>query len=101
MTRFGKLLISTAAAAIFAMPVLDAWASGSVGAAASPPNPYRNGQMVYARKVACKTCAFPGGLKDMESVKRALQQIQGGELGLSPEERSAVTDYINRRFKGN
>ena len=101
MKSFGKLLVAAAGVAVAVLAAPGTWASGTVSAPGAAPNPYQAGQAVYARKVACKTCAYPGGLKGMDSVQEALQKIESGALSLTAEERTAVTAYINRRFKGN
>jgi hypothetical protein len=75
-----------------------ATASGSMGSGAS--SGMKLGQSVYARKISCKSCKFPGGLK-ANQVRSAIDMIDNGQISLSAAEAKAVKDYINKRFKGN
>lgn len=81
------------------VPLAPAVASGSVGGGAS--SGMKLGQSVYARKIACKSCKFPGGLKGEDQVSSALSMIDNGQIVLSAAKAKAVKDYINKRFKGN
>ncbi len=80
-------------------PLAPAIASGSIGSSAS--SGMKLGQSVYARKIACKSCKFPGGLKGQEQVTSAIAMIDNGQIALSAAESKAVKDYISKRFKGN
>lgn len=100
MTYTRKMAMSLLGLALTAMPVTGALASGTIGGGNSAQNSARMGQSVYARKIACRSCMFPGGLTSMDSVKSAMMKIENGEIALSAGERAAVTSYINRRFKG-
>jgi len=100
MTYTGKMAMSLLGLALTAMPMTSALASGTIGGGNSAQNSARMGQSVYARKIACRSCMFPGGLTTMDSVKSAMMKIENGEIALSASERAAVTSYINRRFKG-
>ncbi len=100
MTFQGKMAMSLLGLALTASPMAGALASGTIGGGNSAQNSARMGQSVYARKIACKSCMFPGGLTTMDSVKSAMMKIENGEIALSASERTAVTSYINRRFKG-
>ncbi|MCJ2185812.1 hypothetical protein [Novosphingobium beihaiensis] len=98
MTFLGKVSMGVASAALFALPVSMAHASGSIGGGANQ-NPLRVGQGIYVKKIACKSCAYPGGLKSPQAVSEALGKISSGAIALSDSERKAVTAYINKRFK--
>lgn len=100
MTFKGKMAMSLLGLALTAVPVTGVLASGTIGGGNSAQNSARMGQSVYARKIACRSCMFPGGLTTMDSVKSAMMKIENGEIALSASERAAVTSYINRRFKG-
>jgi hypothetical protein len=100
MTLKGKTAAYLLGLALAASPITGAMASGTIGGGNSAQNSARLGQSVYARKIACRSCMFPGGLTTMESVKSATMKIESGEIALSASERTAVTSYINRRFKG-
>jgi hypothetical protein len=80
-------------------PLAPAIASGSMGGGAS--SGMKLGQSTYARKISCKSCKFPGGLKGQEQVNSAIAMIDNGQIALSAAERKAVKDYISKRFKGN
>jgi hypothetical protein len=79
--------------------ISPAVASGSMGGGAS--SGMKLGQSVYARKIACKSCKFPGGLKGQDQVRSALGMIDNGQIAMSSAEAKALKDYINKRFKGN
>jgi hypothetical protein len=59
------------------------------------------GQSVYGRKIACKSCKFPGGLKGQDQVRSAINMIDNGQTALSAAEAKAAKHYINKRFTGN
>lgn len=84
--------------AFLAMPFGAAFASGTIGGSGAPPNAQRQGQAVYTRSIACRTCMFPGGLTSKELVAQAIAKIQSGEIALSASDKTAVLAYINRRF---
>lgn len=81
------------------LPAAPALASGSMGGGAN--SGMKLGQSVYARKIACKSCKFPGGLKGQDQVRSAISMIDNGQIALSAAEAKSVKDYISKRFKGN
>jgi hypothetical protein len=81
------------------VPVIPSMASGSMGTGAS--SGMKMGQSVYARKISCKNCKFPGGLKNAEQVNSALSMIDAGQIVLTAAESQAVKSYITKRFKAN
>lgn len=95
MTVITRLLLGGIALAISAGS--PAFASGSMGGGAQSSAQY--GQSVYMRKVACKSCAFPGGVGNGDQAAMALAKIESGEIALSMREKRAVVDFINRRFR--
>lgn len=80
-----------------------ALASGSMGGSApmggSAQSSAQHGQSVYMRKIACKNCAYPGGIQNADQAAAALAKIESGEIALSDRDKRAVTDFINRRFR--
>jgi hypothetical protein len=92
-------ILSTALALASLAPIAPAIASGSMGGGTN--SGMKLGQSVYARKIACKSCKFPGGLKGQDQVRSAISMIDNGQIALSAAEAKAVKDYINKRFKGN
>jgi hypothetical protein len=92
-------ILSVALALASLAPTTPAFASGSMGGGAN--SGMKLGQSVYARKIACKSCKFPGGLKGQDQVRSALSMIDNGQVALSAAEAKAVKDYITKRFKGN
>jgi hypothetical protein len=92
-------ILSAALALASLAPTNPAFASGSMGGGAN--SGMKLGQSVYARKIACKSCKFPGGLKGQDQVRSALSMIDNGQIALSAAEAKAVKDYITKRFKGN
>jgi hypothetical protein len=88
---------AVALALLSIMPIAPAMASGSMGSGAS--SGMKLGQSVYARKISCKSCKFPGGLKGADQVRSALTMIDNGQITMSTAERQAVKNYINKRFK--
>jgi hypothetical protein len=92
-------LLSASIALLSITPLTPAFASGSMGSGAS--GGMKMGQSVYARKISCKSCKFPGGLKGRDQVSSAIAMIDNGQIALSAAEGKAVKDYISKRFKGN
>jgi hypothetical protein len=50
-------------------------------------------------KIACESCAMPGGVTDMTGAKELLGKLEGDFAGLSEKEKSRVMAYLKRRFK--
>lgn len=92
------LAMATATALVAVAPLASVHASGSIGGGAQ--SGMRLGQSVYARKIACNSCKFPGGLRDDAQVMSAKAMIESGEIMLSATEKRAVVAFINKRFKG-
>lgn len=98
MIQFAKRVGIITVVVASLMPASAAFASGSVGGGTSAS---RLGQSVYARKISCSSCPFPGGLKTSDQVQNAAQMIDSGRIAMSDAERRAVKEYIAKRFKGN
>jgi hypothetical protein len=92
-------IIGAALAFASLAPVTSAFASGSIGGGAN--NGMKQGQSVYARKIACKSCKFPGGIKSQEQARSAISMIDNGQIAMTASEAKAAKDYIAKRFKGN
>jgi hypothetical protein len=87
-------IITTTLVLIALAPTTSALASGSMGGGAM--NGMKLGQSVYARKIVCKSCKFPEGLKSQEQKSSALSMIDAGEISLSELESTVVKNYISR-----
>lgn len=94
LIKFGIIAAATAAL----VPASSAFASGSISGGASAS---RLGQSVYASKIACSSCPYPGGPKTAEQAREMQAMIDNGKIALSKAERRAVQDYVAKRFKGN
>lgn len=89
---------SVTVALLSLVPIAPVLASGSMGGGAS--SGMKMGQSVYARKIACKSCKYPGGVKAGQA-RSAIDMIDNGQISLSAAEAKAAKDYITKRFKGN
>lgn len=77
-----------------------ALASGSEGFSQAPTGDtqkYNAGKGVYADKLSCSGCPLAG--KQLTS--ELAREVLGGkpQIALSPEEQSALTVYLKRRFR--
>ncbi len=93
------MAVTAVTALVTAAPLASVQASGSIGGGGAQ-SAMRLGQSVYARKIACKNCKFPGGLRGDAQVMSAVAMIDSGQIALSAPEKRAVTSFINKRFKG-
>lgn len=75
-----------------------AHASGTVSGAGGA-DAYTRGKAIFSRKVACDTCAVPGGPTTPEDAAALLKRVKGGEFELDKSEQEAVTAFLERRFK--
>jgi hypothetical protein len=87
-------ILSAVLVLILLAPANSAFASGSMGIGAS--GGMKLGQSVYIRKIVCKSCKFPSGLKDKDQISSALSMIDNGQIMLSELETDAVKNYISR-----
>jgi hypothetical protein len=76
-------------------------ASGTIGGSAprGEKREYASGKKIYMTKIACESCAMPGGVTDMTGAKELLGKLEGDFAGLSEKEKSRVMAYLKRRFK--
>ncbi len=59
---------------------------------------FSRGKSMLKKRVACKTCAFPGGVQDRATALAAAMRIRAGEFELKTDERNQVLFYLSRRF---
>ena len=81
--------------------------SGSQGGSATfptlpPRDPaveaHNRGKSLVSRKIGCKKCAHPGGVKDAAAARAVAAQVRGGEFDLKDNERQLVLFYLTKRF---
>lgn len=78
-------------------------ASGSYGGGGgySANQAYNVGKAAFYKKVICKTCPLAQGEPDADKAKAILQQLTDrpdSVAGLSGDERSAIAEFLKRRF---
>ncbi len=59
---------------------------------------YSRGKSMVSRRIACKKCAYPDGVKDASTAQEVVTRVQSGEFDLKPEQREQVLFYLSRRF---
>ena len=59
---------------------------------------YSRGKSMVSKRIACKKCPFPDGVKDTPTAQRVAERVRAGEFGLKPDERQQVLVYLSRRF---
>lgn len=111
-TRTASLLILSF---IFAAPAALASGSGGGGGGggggygsgigtypSTPRDPaaeaYSRGKSMVSRRIACKQCAYPDGVKDTPTAQKVAERVRAGEFDLKPGEREQVIHYLSRRF---
>lgn len=80
--------------------------SGSQGGNASIPNrprdpqaeAYSRGRSLVSKKISCKKCAHPKGIKDAQAAQAVAQQVRNGEFDLKDDQRQLVVLYLKNRF---
>ena len=98
-----------AVSAAFTPP--SVWASGTSGSGSGsggglypsvPRDPaaeaYSRGKSMVSKRIACKKCPFPEGVKDTPTAQKIAAQVRAGEFDLKPAEREQVIYYLSRRF---
>lgn len=78
---------------------------GQSGSARFPTRPrdpaeeaYSRGKSLVSRKISCKKCALPSGVKDVETARTVATQVRAGEFDLKDREREMVLFYLSNRF---
>lgn len=78
------------------------YGSGSGAYSSAPYDPnieaYSRGKSMVAKRIACKKCAFPEGVKDTPTAQKVAARVRAGEFELKPGERQQVLIYLSRRF---
>lgn len=59
---------------------------------------YTRGKSMVSRRIGCKTCAYPDGVKDKATAQKVAERVRAGEFDLKPREREQVMYYLSRRF---
>lgn len=78
--------------------------SGNLGDAypTAPRDPqaeaYSRGKSLVSRKIACKKCENPDGVKDTPTALKVAARVRAGEFMLKPHEQEQVLYYLSRRF---
>lgn len=95
-----RLLLFPLVLAAFAGPVL---ASGTIPQPSTPRvsqshDNHERGRAEYTRKLACNTCAIPGGVTDAAAAKQLVARINAREFDLSRGERRRIKAFLTHRF---
>lgn len=53
---------------------------------------------MVSRKIGCKKCAYPGGVKDAATARTVAGKVRAGEFDLKDRERELVLLYLTNRF---
>lgn len=102
-----SLSLTTAPAQAFGSVVALALQSGSQSGSATFPNrpprdpaveAHKRGKSLVSKKIGCKKCAHPGGVKDAAAARTVAAQVRGGEFNLKNNERQLVLLYLTNRF---
>ena len=59
---------------------------------------HKRGKALVSRKIGCKKCAHPGGVKDASVARTVAAQVRAGEFDLKDDERQLVLFYLTKRF---
>lgn len=59
---------------------------------------HNRGRSLVAKKITCKKCAYPRGVKNVETASAVAKQVRAGEFELTNEERELVLLYLYNRF---
>ena len=59
---------------------------------------YSRGKSMVAKRIACKKCPLPQGVKDTPTAQAVAARVKAGEFELSASERGQVLYYLSRRF---
>lgn len=59
---------------------------------------YSRGKSLVSRKITCKKCENPNGVKDTPTALNVAARVRAGEFKLKPHERELVLYYLSRRF---
>jgi hypothetical protein len=75
---------------------------GSGTYAATPQDPaaeaYLRGQSMVGKRIACRQCAYPDGVRDTRTAQLVAARVLAGEFGLDAADRGQVLFYLPRRF---
>ncbi len=59
---------------------------------------YSRGKWMVSKRIACKKCLYPTGVKDTPTAIKIASSVKAGEFDLKPNERQLVLYYLSRRF---
>ncbi|WP_341711808.1 hypothetical protein [Erythrobacter sp.] len=59
---------------------------------------YSKGKTLVSKRISCKTCAHPKGVKDAQTAQQVAQRVRTGEYELDAKERELVLFYLTNRF---
>jgi hypothetical protein len=59
---------------------------------------FAEGRYIYKRQLACKKCAYPGGIKSQEQADEAIGRINSGEIVMPQDKKDAVVSFLQNRF---
>ena len=78
------------------------YGGGSGSYPSTPRDPaaeaYSRGKSMVSKRISCKKCAHPEGVKDTQTAKKVAARVRAGEFELKPEQREQVLYYLSRRF---
>lgn len=96
-----------ASGSVAALALQSGSQSGSQSGTATFPNrpprdpaveAHNRGKSLVSKKIGCKKCAHPGGVKDAAAARTVAAQVRGGEFNLKDNERQLVLLYLTNRF---
>jgi len=106
-TTIASLSLMAPPAQAFGSVIALALQSGSQGGSATfpttrPRDPaaeaHSRGKSLVSKKIGCKKCAHPGGVKDAAVARTVAAQVRQGEFDLKDNERQLVLFYLTKRF---
>jgi hypothetical protein len=60
---------------------------------------HNRGKSLVSKKIACKKCAYPKGVKDAATARTVADKVRSGDFSLTKSERELVLFYLKNRFQ--
>jgi len=59
---------------------------------------YRRGFKLFKKRITCKKCAYPKGVRDTVTAKQVAQGVRDGKFKLKSNERDLVLYFLSDRY---
>lgn len=107
--RVYRLVLAGSLLGLSPAPSLASGSSGDYGRVGDgfsslsvPRDPFEDaflrGRSQFKKRITCKTCAYPEGIRDKASAARLAERVRSGDFELDARQRADVMIFLQRRY---